>query len=209
MRRKALQLIGIIFLSACSSTPQNAQTYLDSKSLGTPSAKSFKHCHAYGCKAVMDIELTDTEWKSIGRAFKPAPKTAEAEREDIKTAIGKFEKIIGPITRTQTDQAGTFRKLGNDQLDCVDESTNTTTYLMVMAEKGLIKFHEVNGPTMRLPIIHAGRWPHQTAVIRETATGELFAVDSWFHDNGENAEIVPLKAWKDGWKPENTGDGWL
>ena len=70
-----------------------------------------------------------------------------------------------------------------------------------MQQKGLLKFHTVQSPTVRLPIIHAGRWPHQTAVISQNKNGQFYAVDSWFQDNGSPAEIVRLETWKDGWKP--------
>ena len=59
-------------------------------------------------------------------------------------------------------------------------------------------------------------WPHTSAVIVETANGQAYAVDSWFHDNGQPAEVVPLEQWVAGWGPdeilvaaatEETGDG--
>lgn len=130
----------------------------------------------------------------------------EAERERIKTAIGLFEQKVGAKTGTSVDIHGTFFKTGKYQLDCVDESTNTTVYLSLLQQKGLIRFHRVEGPSVRLPLIHAGRWPHQTAVITELNTSEFFAVDSWFHDNGAPAEIISLKEWKEGWKPNADSD---
>lgn len=44
-------------------------------------------------------------------------------------------------------------------------------------------------------------WPHTTAVISETVSGRRFAVDSWFHDNGQPPEIVALDIWRWGWSP--------
>jgi hypothetical protein len=93
----------------------------------------------------------------------------------------------------------------DNQHDCVDESLNTTIYLTLLEQKGLLRHHNVEDPTVRLPIIHSGRWPHQTAVISEIETSKFYAVDSWFHDNGAKAEIVPLRKWKDGWKPKKEG----
>ena len=38
--------------------------------------------------------------------------------------------------------------------------------------------------------------------MEEIETGQKYAVDSWFEDNGHPAHIVPLIEWKKGWKPQ-------
>ena len=30
---------------------------------------------------------------------------------------------------------------------------------------------------------------------------EILVIAAWFHDNGFPAEVIPLKNWKNGWKP--------
>ena len=50
-------------------------------------------------------------------------------------------------------------------------------------------------------------WPHTTAVIRDKRSGQLYAVDSWFLDNGKPPFILPLEKWKDGWDPEDAVAG--
>jgi hypothetical protein len=39
-------------------------------------------------------------------------------------------------------------------------------------------------------------------VISELDTGNKWAVDSWFFDNGEKPTVVQLKKWRTGWSPE-------
>lgn len=209
MKRLSLNVIVLIALTGCTGNGENFQAYLDGRGLGQQTSQSFRHCHGYGCTIKKNVSLSATDWKPVEKLFAPPPQTPEEERAAITKAIGLLERIVGEKTGTSADQAGTFRKTGNDQLDCVDESTNTTTYLLLLKEKGWLKFHEINAPTSRLPIIHAGHWPHQTAVIRENGTKKPFAVDSWFRDNGAPAEIVALERWKEGWKPDNIGDQWL
>lgn len=210
MRKTILYLSVLTSLSACTGNGQNFQAYLDGRGLGQQTTQSFRHCQNYGCAMKYDVGLSDGELKPVKKLFTPPPKTPEKERAVIAQAIGRLERIVGAKTGTAQDQAGTFRKTGRGQLDCVDESTNTTVYLLLLKEKGWLKFHDINAPTSRLPIIHAGHWPHQTAVIRETGQyDKLYAVDSWFRDNGADADIVPLEQWKEGWKPENIGDQWL
>jgi len=202
--RRAAFLITLIMLGGCASSPDsNHQSYLKKKGLATTQTVSkFEHCYDYGCEHVTQVSLGAAEWNKIARNFSPRPLSAEAERERIKSAIAAFEQTVGAKTGTDADKWGTFRNMGAFQQDCVDESTNTTVYLMLLADNDLLRFHTVQAPTMRFPLIHAGRWPHQTAVIREKDSGTLYAVDSWFHDNGAPAEIILLKQWKEGWKPD-------
>lgn len=113
------------------------------------------------------------------------------------------ENHCRPKTGTAGDRAGTF---GNSawpgQLDCNDEATNSTTYMRMMQTDGLIRFHTILDTRTRGGFLIFGR--HSTAVIGETATGQRFAVDSWFYDNGHPAVILPLATWQAGWKPSNT-----
>ena len=181
--------------------PISPYNYLKSLNINKPSQNNFQHCYSYGCKTIVDVSFSDNDWKIIDEVFTPPPKTPEEERKYISLAIGKFELITGEKTGTKADQYGTFRNLGKFQQDCIDESVNTTIYLSILNERGLIKFHTPSVPDTRFPIIHSsGRWPHRTAVIYEKNTDKSFAVDSWFHDNGFPAEIVPMVIWKKGWK---------
>ncbi|MCC6597759.1 MAG: hypothetical protein IT559_03100 [Alphaproteobacteria bacterium] len=209
MKNPLLIIPCTLALIGCAGNSTHYQSYLDRRGLNHQNLQSFQHCQGYGCRITKNATLSPDDLKKIQKIFIPAATTAQAERTQIASAIGLLERIIGEQTGTQNDRAGTFRKVGDNQLDCVDESTNTTIYLLLLKEMNLLKFHDIEAPTVRLPIIHAGRWPHQTAVIHENGNGTKFAVDSWFHDNGANAEIITLKQWKDGWKPENIGDSWL
>ncbi len=201
-----LMALSLLALTACSGAPGDYKSYLQSREIGLSTPESIRHCHAYGCQRISNINITKKDWRKITAIFRPRAKNAAAERLKIAKAIGLFERTVGPLAGTQFDERGTFRKTGNNQLDCVDESTNTTTYISLLENAGLLKFHTLAGPTMRFPIVHAGRWPHQTAVIRETGSGILYAVDSWFRDNGAEADIIPLKEWKQGWKPPDVHD---
>lgn len=201
--KKFYALLIALALCACTTNYQNVQTYLDAKHVSEPQKSEFQSCRAYGCKFIDTVTLTQNEWKQIDKIFKSKTKTPEKERERLQKAIALFETFVGDQTGTHEDIGGTFKKVGTYQQDCVDESTNTTIYLKVLEQRGHIKFHEIQPPTVRLPIVNAGRWPHQTALIKQNDNEEFFAIDSWFHSNGHEPEIVPLKLWKDGWKPDS------
>lgn len=191
-----------IILTGCGMN-QHAHNALTRKNIVVQSTQTFPHCFAYGCENRTDIHFTAADWKPIEQIFRQVSQNPAAEREKIARAIAVFEQKSGIQAGTAADKAGTFGEMfaNANQHDCVDESLNTTIYLQLMDKKGLLRHHAPDSPTVRLPLIHSGSWPHQTAVLRENESGELFAVDSWFHDNGYPPEIVPLEDWKDGWKP--------
>ncbi|MGQ0526947.1 MAG: hypothetical protein ACT4OY_02780 [Alphaproteobacteria bacterium] len=202
MKRTCL-LVVILLLTACGAVSQkSAPDYLAERRIKLATLDAVPHCHGYGCQIVTPVSLSDKEWGSVKNIFRKKSKTPEAERTKIAKAVGLLERIIGPKDGTEHDVMGTFRETGHDQLDCVDESTNTTTYLYMLDQAGVLKFHTVLGAVVRLPLVHAGNWPHQSAMIREDKTGDYYVVDSWFRNNGADADIVDLPTWRAGWKPE-------
>ncbi len=203
MKRALPLILMTVILSACAAQKGGHKAYLERRGIAPEtSIEEFAHCRGYGCKHIDQVSLSKSQWREIDRIFRYTSKTPKAERAKIAKAIGVFETTVGDITGTHVDQYGTFIKLGTYQQDCVDESTNTTIYLDMLESKGFLKHHGVSSPAVRLPIINSGRWPHQAATIIENETSARFVVDSWFHNNGAPAEIVPLKTWKSGWKPE-------
>jgi len=85
------------------------------------------------------------------------------------------------------------------RMDCIDESTNTTSYLRLLESKGWLRFHRVLEPVRRAPLLINDHW---AARIVETQTSREFAVDSWFFDNGRPAFVAPLEEWHKGASPE-------
>ncbi len=160
----------------------------------------FDMCHGGGCAEVSHVALSAEEWQQVLAVFQPLPQTAAAERSCIAQALGVMETLVGAKTATSTDRAGTF---GNSaypgQLDCNDEAINTSNYLKMLQQAGVLRFHALIDIHRRGYFVHG--WPHSTAAIQELASGERYAVDSWFYDNGAPAQVVPMELWKSGWKP--------
>jgi len=167
-----------------------------------PDYKHFSMCHDHGCKTVEQLSLSDTQWQQIARHFLPVVLSAAQEREQIAEAIAEFEKIIGIKTNTSQDKAGLFAHMGSaGQLDCIDESTNSTTYLLIFQQAGLLKWHEPINPVTRGFFIFG--WPHSSAAMKEKQSQIKYAVDSWFEDNGQRPHIIPLPQWDSGWSPDD------
>ncbi len=172
----------------------------------TPSLNRFETCQAGGCAKLSVVALNSADWQPVAQLFNPLPQDAQAEREKIADAIGLLEVIVGNKTGTASDRAGTFDNSDYPgQQDCNDEAINTTTYMRLLKQHGYIRFHAVADLETRNFFFNG--WPHTTAVLREEATGEHFAVDSWFYDNGHRATIVPLAAWEDDYQPADSPIG--
>ena len=202
-----IRLISLSLLIVSNSI--NADIFVREDIITTPDINRFSMCHAHGCKSVEQLSLTQPEWQKISAHFQPAAESAEAERIQIANAIAEFEQIIGVKTDTTHDKAGLFEYMGSyGQLDCIDESTNSTTYLLILEKQGLLKWHKTMDHVTRGYFIFG--WPHSSAAMRENSdsendseNGTEFAVDSWFEDNGQRPHIIPLSQWRSGWTPAN------
>ncbi len=197
-------MLPLVLVTACASgSGGDYMGYLARKGVTQVSLEKFEHCHGYGCRLINEARLSAADWQEIAAHF-TAVTTPQEERAAIAPVIGLFERKIGAVTGTDKDIAGTYVKLGDDQHDCVDESVNTTIYLSLLQDKGLLRHHDIGIPSARVPPFSRGIGPHQTAVIVDRQTSKRYAVDSWFHDNGHAAEIVAMDKWFFGWRPEKT-----
>jgi len=165
---------------------------------------SFDVCHGTSCTVRTPVGLSDEQWERITEVFARSAKSAAAERQDIAHAIALFERFVGEKTGTMHDVGGNLAVADQaGQLDCIDESVNTTTYLRLLKDADLLQWHDVAFPAHRNPNLIDF---HNTAVIIERDNRMYWAVDSWFRPNAHDPYIVPLTAWYAGWRP---GDGTL
>ncbi len=172
--------------------------------ISNPTPDRFSVCFQHSCAMVEHVSLTSDQWNKVASFFSPQADSAEQERRQIANAIAWLEVAVGSQIDSLDDRGGNlegFMADGN-QLDCVDESTNSTTYITMIQNAGFLKFHRVEKRATRGGIFFGGVWPHSTAVISEIDTGNKWAVDSWFFDNGEKPTVVQLRKWRTGWSPE-------
>ena len=167
-----------------------------------PSVRHFSICYGGTCSQRATLGLSRAEWSRVRSTFTPAPATPAAEREAIRRAIALLQRIVGPKT-------GTAHNLGENrghglagQMDCVDQSIDTSVYLTLLQKDGLLHWHRLAGRSTRGPFTAVMQWPHSTAVIVDTADHIQYAVDAWFLDNGNPPFIVPLREWANGWRPD-------
>ena len=157
-------------------------------------------CHAYGCRMQTAFRFTDTDIAQIKTLMTKTRKadTPYEERRAVAYAIGWMETRTGDVIGTSADRPGMEFSASGDptQQDCVDEATNTTSYLLILERNGLLKHHTVGTPFSKENLLRGvAGWPHWTAVLRENANGQKWAVDSWIYANGENPAIVEAEKW--------------
>lgn len=187
-------------VAACAVAP-TPKSITDAIS-ATNRPEEFAYCADGGCYREILVALDAAEWKRVRDLFAPRPGDAAAERASIAEAVGLLERIIGPATGTAGDRGRNGEPFDGGQLDCFSETTNTSNFVGMMFRDGLLHFHRPREPRLRGLRFHGlNPYIHATAVIEETATGQAFAMDSWFFDNGTPAAVVPLKDWLNGWQP--------
>jgi hypothetical protein len=164
-----------------------------------PVPAHFNICYNHGCRSLADVKLTPEQWREIRELFPAKPVSPMLERERIARAVGKLEAIVGRMTGIDNDRGGSLAGLWmRNQMDCVDESTNTHHYLVMLMHDELLKYHV---PAANERRFRPRLYQHYSAVIEETVAQKKYAVDSWFLDNGQPPIILPLSVWKQGWTP--------
>lgn len=193
-------------LAACASPTTQSVTslgWIEEKGNPPPTVDRFTVCHDYGCASRTVVRLEPEEWREVRAVFEPPTEDAAEERKRIARAVAKLEVMAGKRAGTLNEKGGTLNSISlPGQQDCVDEAVNATTYMVLMEQDGLIKLHKAQSVAWR-GALFGKTLPHVTPVTVEIASGDLWAVDSSFFDNGVEAVTMPLKEWLDGWEPPN------
>ena len=96
---------------------------------------------------------------------------------------------------SQEDVARQRLELVEKYQDCVDEAANSTSYLLLLEQNGLLRHHRTAPPDIRGFFLD-GRYQHYAAVIQDQSTGAPWVVDSWVRDNGQPPVMAPLSQWR-------------
>ena len=189
----------IVLLSGCGGG--QGISLMPYEGLGQGPEK-FAVCHGFGCSHATDVKLSEKQWSKVVRPLARKAKNPAAERANIAKAVALMEKEVQKTANLNPDlaQAQTFEK-DQHQMDCLDETINTSRYIGFFADKGFLHYHEAGEPLHRGYFID-GLWPHNTASVQEKATGAVFAIDSYYSDNGKKVYVVAKQDWLNKWRPE-------
>ena len=201
MRPSALMTLLALALAGCTHVRTGSvDRHFKDFQTREPRGNTVYVCHAYGCKQQTRFRFNDDDIAAI-KALMDTTRQADTpheERRAVAYAIGWMERRTGAVIGTSADRAGMDFMASGDptQQDCVDEATNTTSYLLVLEHNKLLTHHVVGTPFAKENLLRGiSGWPHWTAVIRETSGGQTFAVDSWIFKNGENPAVVETDKW--------------
>ena len=156
-------------------------------------------CFDYACAHEAQARFDAATLETVARRIALAQDAAD-ERTRIAEAVALLYLAAGEQTPIWRDRGGN-RNDDTDvagAMDCIDHSTNTTTFLRLMERAGMLRFHRAAEPVRRVRYFVAEHW---SARVVETASGGEYAVDSWFFDPGNPAVVMPLQAWRDGEAP--------
>ena len=159
------------------------------------SSDEYVMCHGYGCTHRTYSGFTSKQWKNVRAIFEAPYDTAQDERVRIAKAIGLMEKYSGALIGTHNDlpKAPIF-KTSNYELDCIDETVNTSKYLKFMDDDNLFKYHMLGRPAYR-GIGVSLMYPHNTATIVEKKSKQTYVVDSYIYANGVQPDIRKVGDW--------------
>ena len=162
---------------------------------GGAAAQTFSVCHGYDCYYHTKVTLTSKDQLRIHSLLKKASRSADDERKALRAAVAIFEERSAATIGVRDKPKMEFGKARiKGQMDCVDESKNTDSFLRNLQSRGWLKYHTVERRTTRGSFID-GRYPHWTAAIKDV-TGQNWAVDSWYEAGGGLPDIMPLQEWK-------------
>jgi hypothetical protein len=166
-----------------------------------PTGSTVYICHAYGCQMKTRFRFTPDDIKQLSAImakYRTKAATADEERRGVAYAIGWMKERVGKVIGTIADRAGDDFEGNGDptQEDCVDEANNTTSFLVVLANAGLLVHHTVGVPFSKENYLRGvAGWTHWTAVLQEKPSGQRWAVDSWIFACCENPAIVKAEDW--------------
>ncbi len=150
-------------------------------------------CHGYGCELQTPIPITEGDAAQLRTIMNAHSATPADERVGINLADQWWEKHAAPLLggppRVRGSALGKAHKRG--QTDCIDEATNTTTILLYLERKGMLRHHHVRRPEARGMFLYS----HATAVMRDITTGVDWIADAWMRDSGDPIDVMTLEEW--------------
>lgn len=196
----AVLALAASLLAGCVSSGTSPLAWYATQDARTPDGLTLGICHAFGCQRQTTVRLTEQDVAALAGIMASGAESPAAERAALAEAVMWMEERVGHEVGSHNDIGGLdMQNAGRPgQMDCLDETTNTTTTMLLLAENGLLQHHTPGYPVARGFFLD-GRYPHATAVLQETATGNDWAIDPWPYANAENVDVMPLEDWYNSW----------
>ena len=163
---------------------------------------SLRICHNSSCASERQMRFSKEDMSSVEAQMQTCPSgdnpaiesPAKFALQRLRIGVWQMEllaKKYYPLLAN--DLPVNDQEFGVEgRTDCVDNSTNTTTFLHVLSELGWLPGWSVEKPSVRKP------WDinrvHWTAVVKD-ASGQRWSVDSWYRRHGHLPFVMPLENW--------------
>ncbi|SCY03976.1 hypothetical protein [Microvirga guangxiensis] len=188
--------LSILSLPSPAFASQAAMGWFKSQGYVGPEGTRIIACHGYGCSRRQVITV-DGALLNRARAILSAGRaSAESERKALGQVVSTYTAYLAASIGGKRDVPGSPADMSgvHGQMDCLDETANTTSLLLVLQAQGLLAHHKVERPESRGFFLD-GRYPHFSAVIIDES-GREWAVDPWRRAPGQRPEILPLVQWR-------------
>ena len=162
-------------------------------------------CYNWSCSAQKSVTFTASEIQGVKDFVAQCTGASLQDRiQRLRVGIWQMELVAQRhIPDLANDrEINEFDKNVDGRLDCVDSSSNTTTYLQVLQDLGQLPGWTVTKPVVRNVMDFYG--VHWTAVVTDQASGKDWSVDSWFRPHGHLPFVMPVADWKrdkKAWEP--------
>lgn len=158
-----------------------------------PQGNTITVCSAHGCQFDQKFSFRSEHLADLAKIFENVNSAAD-ERIAISKALAQIEMIVGPATGTNKDRISTDAWGSGDktQLDCVDEATNVTSYLIVLLENNILQYHNIMAPTWKGGIF---TWTHYVAKIQDATNKEYYVIDAGYRPASGEPKILKEKDW--------------
>jgi hypothetical protein len=176
-------------------SPEQAEMYT-SVSINPPSAEQMTVCYGFVCRRRAELDFTASDKAELTKILAAGKATAPAERAAIQKAVVWFDKRVGAMIGTDHRVANADIRAGADagNFDCWDSTRNTSSFLFVLQEWGLLKHHTVGNPRYRGNIL-ALQLPHNTAVLVENESKIEWVVDMWTTKYMQPPDVMLVETW--------------
>lgn len=164
-------------------------------------------CYNWSCAARQRLSFTASDMKEVARQMALCPGDGLHDRvQRMRIGIWQMEVLAQKYQPLlANDEAINEQEWGQDgRMDCIDNASNTTTFLHALHDLGLLPGWSMAKPRVRArfsPVVH---W---TAAVVDASDARSWAVDSWFRPNGHLPFVMPLEDWASGriaWEPPFT-----
>jgi len=162
-------------------------------------------CFNWSCASRQTMSFTPDDIKLLKNRVATCPGTTFHDRlQRVRIGIWQMEILAQKYQPLLANDLAInhFEEGIQGRMDCIDNSSNTTTYLHILRDIGELPGWTVSSPHVRNGFdITAVHW---TAVIIDANSGVPWSVDSWYRPNGHLPMVMPLQAWIDdkiAWKP--------